>query len=113
MSINDGKPPNGWRIYEVLTSDFPEPVRPYRAKYDALYHDIRLRLEGAGERFAFALEVPDEQALREVRTGLAQLFSRRMGKGVVETTSGKHNGRPALYVRRGPNWPREADVAIE
>lgn len=111
MSINDGKTPNGWKIYEVLADEFPESSSGYKAKYDALYQDVRLRLEDAGERFAFALELPDDQTLREVRTGLAQLFSRRMRKGAVQMTSGEYNGKPAVFIRRGPNWAHSVPEA--
>lgn len=89
---------------EILADEFPVRAASHKAKYEDVYEDLRLRLADAGERFGFAVEVPDPATARAVCIGVAQLFSRRCGKGVVELVTGQVEGRPAFFIRRGPNW---------
>jgi hypothetical protein len=70
----------------------------------ALFRDIALRLERTPARKALIYPFDSQQAARRARKNVSTMFRARMGGGRVSLSVTDYNGKPALWVRRGPQW---------
>lgn len=70
----------------------------------ALFRDIALRLERTPGRKALVYPFDSQQAARRARKNVSTMFRARMGGGRVSLSVTDYNGKPALWVRRGPQW---------
>jgi hypothetical protein len=91
------------KISEVSAGDMPNR-RTQSNKWEALYRDIRLRLERTLPQYALRCQFATIEDAKNAKARLYVRFKRDFGAGQVRFSTSAEDDGGILYVARGPEY---------